>query len=140
MISRIDLRGALPENLRDVLPRAELDVEAALAKVRPICEDVHHRGVAAIRELTARFDGVEIESTRVPAEAIARALEELDPGSARPWRSPSAAPAWSTATSAAPTSPPRSCPAAPSPSAGSPSIAWGSTSPAARRSTRPAWS
>ncbi|GIH74133.1 histidinol dehydrogenase [Planobispora longispora] len=79
MISRIDLRGALPENLRDVLPRAELDVEAALAKVRPICEDVHHRGVAAIRELTARFDGVEIESTRVPAEAIARALEELDP-------------------------------------------------------------
>ncbi|GGS53709.1 histidinol dehydrogenase [Planobispora rosea] len=79
MISRIDLRGALPENLRDVLPRAELDVEAALEKVRPICEDVHHRGVAAIRELTARFDGVEIASTRVPAEAIARALRELDP-------------------------------------------------------------
>ncbi|GIH94950.1 histidinol dehydrogenase [Planobispora siamensis] len=79
MISRTDLRGALPEDLRDVLPRAELDVEAALEKVRPICEDVHHRGVAAVRELTARFDGVELESTRVPAEAIARALEELDP-------------------------------------------------------------
>ncbi len=79
MISRIDLRGSLPGDLRDVLPRAELDVEAALEKVRPICEDVRHRGAAAVRELTARFDGVELESTRVPAEAIGRALDELDP-------------------------------------------------------------
>ncbi|MET9067993.1 histidinol dehydrogenase [Streptosporangium sandarakinum] len=79
MISRTDLRGVLPEDLRDVLPRAELDVEAALEKVRPICEDVHHRGVEAVRELTARFDGVELTSTRVPAEAIAAALESLDP-------------------------------------------------------------
>ncbi|MFI7704847.1 histidinol dehydrogenase [Nonomuraea sp. NPDC049480] len=79
MISRIDMRGSLPDNLRDVLPRAELDVEAALEQVRPICEDVHHRGVAAVRELTARFDGVEIATTRVPAEAIERALAELDP-------------------------------------------------------------
>jgi histidinol dehydrogenase len=62
-----------------MLPRAELDVEAALEKVRPICDDVHHRGVAAIRELTRRFDGVELESTRVPAEAIERALAGLDP-------------------------------------------------------------
>lgn len=73
------MRGSLPANLRDVLPRAELDVEAALEKVRPICEDVRHRGAAAVRELTARFDGVEIATTRVPAEAIARALDELDP-------------------------------------------------------------
>ncbi|WP_188194949.1 histidinol dehydrogenase [Nonomuraea sp. SYSU D8015] len=79
MISRIDMRGSLPDNLRDVLPRAELDVEAALEKVRPICDDVRHRGVAAVRELTARFDGVEIATTRVPAEAIERALAELDP-------------------------------------------------------------
>ncbi|MER5999298.1 histidinol dehydrogenase [Nonomuraea angiospora] len=79
MISRIDMRGSLPENLRDVLPRAELDVEAALEKVRPICDDVRHRGAAAVRELTARFDGVEIASTRVSAEAIDRALRELAP-------------------------------------------------------------
>ncbi|RCG33016.1 histidinol dehydrogenase [Sphaerisporangium album] len=79
MISRIDLRGSLPENLRDVLPRAELDVEAALEKVRPLCEDVRHRGLAAVRELTARFDGVELESTRVPAEAIAGAAAGLGP-------------------------------------------------------------
>src|SRR5690606_41569252 len=79
VISRIDLRGSLPGDLRDVLPRAELDVEAAVERVRPICEDVRRRGVAAVRELTKRFDGVELESTRVPAAAPERALAELDP-------------------------------------------------------------
>ncbi|MEU4351911.1 histidinol dehydrogenase [Streptomyces sp. NPDC023838] len=82
MISRIDLRGnALPEGgaLRDLLPRAEFDVEAALAKVRPICEDVHHRGTAALIEYAEKFDGVTLERIRVPAEALAEALEQLDP-------------------------------------------------------------
>ncbi|MGP3921682.1 histidinol dehydrogenase [Streptomyces sp. 8N616] len=82
MISRIDLRGdALPEGaaLRDLLPRAEFDVEAALEKVRPICDDVRHRGSAALIEYAEKFDGVRIEQVRVPAEALARALEELDP-------------------------------------------------------------
>ncbi len=82
MISRIDLRGdALPEGgaLRDLLPRAEFDVEAALEKVRPICEDVRHRGTAALIDYARRFDGVGIERVRVPAEALKTALEELDP-------------------------------------------------------------
>ncbi|GIH26401.1 histidinol dehydrogenase [Acrocarpospora phusangensis] len=79
MISRIDLRGPLPRDLRDVLPRAELDVEAALEKVRPICEEVRHRGAAAVRELTARFDGVDLPTARVPAQAVADALAGLDP-------------------------------------------------------------
>ncbi|MDX3237404.1 histidinol dehydrogenase [Streptomyces sp. ME03-5709C] len=82
MISRIDLRGdAFPENGvdRDLLPRAELDVEAALETVRPICEDVRHRGTAALIDYAERFDGVTIDRVRVPAEALTRALEELDP-------------------------------------------------------------
>ncbi|MFF4847799.1 histidinol dehydrogenase [Streptomyces sp. NPDC001194] len=82
MISRIDLRGdALPEGgaLRDLLPRAEFDVEAALEKVRPICEDVHHRGTAALIEYAQKFDGVTLEQVRVPAEALKTALAELDP-------------------------------------------------------------
>ncbi|MEV3919469.1 histidinol dehydrogenase [Actinomadura coerulea] len=79
MISRIDLRGSLPGDLRTVLPRAELDVEAALEKVRPICEDVRHRGSAAVREHTSRFDGVELERVRVPVDAVHRALTELAP-------------------------------------------------------------
>ena len=80
MISRIDLRGSLPDDLRSVLPRAELDVEAALEKVRPICDDVRHRGAAAVREYTERFDGVALASARVPAEAIRQALDGLAPG------------------------------------------------------------
>lgn len=79
MISRIDLRGSLPGDLRSVLPRAELDVEAALDKVRPICEDVRHRGSDAVREYTRAFDGVELESTRVPVSAVHQALAALDP-------------------------------------------------------------
>ncbi|WP_019630698.1 histidinol dehydrogenase [Actinomadura atramentaria] len=77
MISRIDLRGSLPGDLRSVLPRAELDVEAALDKVRPICEDVRHRGSAAVREHTRAFDGVELERTRVPVAEVHAALAAL---------------------------------------------------------------
>ncbi|RST11785.1 histidinol dehydrogenase [Streptomyces sp. WAC05374] len=82
MISRIDLRGdALPKGgaLRDLLPRAEFDVEAALEKVRPICEAVHHRGDAALIDYAEKFDGVVLDRVRVPATALTRALEELDP-------------------------------------------------------------
>ncbi|MGW3951579.1 histidinol dehydrogenase [Streptomyces sp. NPDC004752] len=82
MISRIDLRGdALPEGpaLRDLLPRADFDVQAALEKVRPICEAVHHRGDAALIDFAERFDGVRLKSVRVPEKALADALAALDP-------------------------------------------------------------
>ncbi|WP_405581038.1 histidinol dehydrogenase [Streptomyces sp. NBC_01092] len=82
MISRIDLRGdALPEGpaLRDLLPRADFDVSAALEKVRPICEAVHHRGDAALIDFAEKFDGVRLDRVRVPAEALTKALAELDP-------------------------------------------------------------
>ncbi|WP_405661682.1 MULTISPECIES: histidinol dehydrogenase [unclassified Streptomyces] len=82
VLARIDLRGdALPEGpaLRDLLPRADFDVSAALEKVRPICEAVHHRGDAALIDFAEKFDGVRLESVRVPAAALEKALEELDP-------------------------------------------------------------
>ncbi|MEU7580480.1 histidinol dehydrogenase [Streptomyces sp. NPDC041068] len=85
MISRIDLRGdALTEfpsgaALRALLPRADFDVAAALEKVRPICEDVHHRGDAALIEYAEKFDGVRLDQVRVPAAALAEALDGLDP-------------------------------------------------------------
>ncbi|GAX50691.1 histidinol dehydrogenase [Streptomyces olivochromogenes] len=81
-MARIDLRGdALPEGsaLRDLLPRADFDVLAALEKVRPICEAVHHRGDAALIDYAEKFDGVRLASVRVPAQALAEALEQLDP-------------------------------------------------------------
>src|SRR5262249_34287605 len=65
--------------LAGVLPRAATDVEAAVARVRPICEDVKRRGAAAVREYTARFDGVDLATTRVPPQALDAALAGLDP-------------------------------------------------------------
>lgn len=81
MISRIDLRGRVfaAGSLREVLPRAEFDLEAALSEVRPICEDVHHRGAEALRDLSERFDGVRPARLRVPAEVLKIALDVLDP-------------------------------------------------------------
>ena len=81
MISRIDLRGHALDarSLRDVLPRAELDVEAALSVVRPICDDVRQRGAEALRDLGERFDGVRPGQLRVPAAVLTAALDLLDP-------------------------------------------------------------
>lgn len=80
MIRRLDLRGQdlRAHRLRDVVPRAGLDVEHAVDAVRPICADVRWRGVSALLELTERFDGVRPPSIRVPAAALAAALEVLD--------------------------------------------------------------
>ena len=79
MIRRIDLRGPRVPDYRDVVPRADFDVEAALDVVRPICDDVRRRGVDAITELTARFDGVEQTDIAVPRAAMTAALAVLDP-------------------------------------------------------------
>src|SRR6266702_2262410 len=65
--------------LAGVLPRAALDTGAALEQTRPVCEDVRDRGAAAVREYTARFDGVDLATSRVPARALADALAGLDP-------------------------------------------------------------
>src|ERR1700677_3357227 len=83
VIPRIDLRGRKPADLTrtaltGVLPRAALDVEAAVMRVRPMCEDIKHRGAAAVREYTLRFDGVDLASTRVPQAALDAALAALD--------------------------------------------------------------
>jgi histidinol dehydrogenase len=82
VLNRIDLRGRplpAPTELRRLLPRAELDVSAAVEKVRPIVEAVRTRGAEAVREATLRWDGVDVDSLRVPADAIAGALDRLDP-------------------------------------------------------------
>ncbi|HEY3873309.1 MAG TPA: histidinol dehydrogenase [Actinocrinis sp.] len=83
MITRIDLRGidlsGGTVDLRTLVPRAELGVEAALDAVRPICEDVRLRGEAALIEYGEHFDGVRLTSLRVSREALAGALAALEP-------------------------------------------------------------
>ena len=84
MLGRVDLRGEPAASLdaarlASVLPRAELGVDTAVDAVRPICEDVRNRGGQAVREHTARFDGVDLATTRVPLQALAGALGRLHP-------------------------------------------------------------
>ena len=81
MMSSLDLRGRTLDVrfLRRALPRAEFDVTAALEQVRPICEDVEHRGAAALRDLGERFDGVRPGHLRVPRAVLRSALDRLDP-------------------------------------------------------------
>jgi histidinol dehydrogenase len=84
VLTRVDLRGEAAASLSrtrldGVLPRARLDVDAAVETVRPVCEDVRQRGAAAVRDQTRRFDGVDLATTRVPRQALADALAGLDP-------------------------------------------------------------
>ena len=52
MLTRIDLRGRRDADLRAELPRATLDVAAAVEQVRPVVEAVRDRGAEAVREAT----------------------------------------------------------------------------------------
>lgn len=61
------------------MPRADFDVDAAVAVVRPIVDAVAERGADALAEFSARFDHVVPESFRVPVEALVAAAEGLDP-------------------------------------------------------------
>jgi histidinol dehydrogenase len=82
VLARIDLRGsALPgmRELAGLLPRAATDIDSVLATVRPLCEDVRVRGAQAVREITARLDGVDLEDFAVPQAALDSALVECDP-------------------------------------------------------------
>jgi histidinol dehydrogenase len=84
VLTRIDLRSSAdPDRAkadpRRLLPRAALDVAAAMEKVRPVVEAVRDHGASAILDATERFDGVRPDTLRVPAEEIAKAVDALDP-------------------------------------------------------------
>jgi len=73
VIRRLDLRHD-----DGVLPRAQLDVEHALAVVAPLCEDVRNRGEEAVLEYGERFDRVRPAALRVEAAELSSALDGLD--------------------------------------------------------------
>ncbi|RII97693.1 histidinol dehydrogenase [Clavibacter michiganensis] len=76
-----DLRGTTPStaDLLDLLPRPVTDVAVALDVARELVEDVRTRGSAALLDQAERLDRVRPETLRVPAEAIAAAVDGLDP-------------------------------------------------------------
>lgn len=85
MLTRLDLRGrdlhgrAAAGWLRGLLPRAEVDVDSVAAQVAPVVAAVRERGVAAVLELSERFDGCRPTTVRVPTAALDEALRQLDP-------------------------------------------------------------
>jgi histidinol dehydrogenase len=83
VIRRLDLRGRLASgetlDYRALIPRSPVDVQSVLGPVGQICADVQERGLAAVREFTARFDRVELLDPRVPESALESALTSLDP-------------------------------------------------------------
>ncbi|MCL2455687.1 MAG: histidinol dehydrogenase [Micrococcales bacterium] len=81
MISRIDLRGRTltRRELIATLPRAEMDVEHAAARIAPVVDDVRERGADALRDYAEKFDRVRPERLRVPGEVIQASVEALDP-------------------------------------------------------------
>jgi histidinol dehydrogenase len=74
----LDLRGDRSDP-RDRFPRPRDQVAAAQPAVDGILADVRARGDAAVRELTQKLDGVDRDDLRVPEDALAEALEKLDP-------------------------------------------------------------
>jgi histidinol dehydrogenase len=79
VLRRLDLTATTNRPDRSVLPRAVMDVDAAMDAIRPIVHGVRDRGYVAAREATLRFDGVDVADPRVAAATIGAALAGLDP-------------------------------------------------------------
>ena len=79
-MTRIDLRNRSlsAAQLRAVLPRGGVDVDAVVPKVRPIVDAVAERGAEAALEYGESFDGVRPATVRVPAGELDAALTALD--------------------------------------------------------------
>ena len=77
VLTTLDLRGTAPGVPPD-LPRPEQAGDGPITVVREILAAVRERGDEALRELTKRFDGVELGELRVPASEIVAAPGLLD--------------------------------------------------------------
>jgi len=76
ILERLDLRGTI-ERLADALARPVDVAESVHDPVAEILARVRRDRDAAVRELTARFDGVTIDELRVPADELTGALERV---------------------------------------------------------------
>jgi histidinol dehydrogenase len=81
MIRSLDLRGkALTKaGYQKAIPRAVLDIAAAMVAIEPILQKVKSGTEADLLQLAQEFDGVLPASILVPQAALDKALAELDP-------------------------------------------------------------
>jgi histidinol dehydrogenase len=80
-IRTVDFRGRSLSKIgyRSELPRAELDIEAALKTIAPILQRVKNGSESDLLDLCEEFDGTRPKSIRVPISEITSALDSLDP-------------------------------------------------------------
>lgn len=81
MIRSLDLRGKTltKAGYQKAIPRAVLDIAAAMVAIEPILQKVKSGTEADLLQLAQEFDGVLPVSIRVPQAALDKALAELDP-------------------------------------------------------------
>ena len=78
MLRIVDLTRETTGDLRRAVPRADFDVDAAMAAIIPVCAAVKDRGAEALREYSEKFDHVVPDHLRVPAEVLVEAAADLD--------------------------------------------------------------
>ena len=81
MIRTLDLRGKslTKAGYQRAIPRATLDIAAAMKVVEPILERVKNGDESELIKLAQEFDGVTPASIKVSQDALDKALAELDP-------------------------------------------------------------
>ena len=77
-VSSILTSASTRDEIRALVPRANLDVASAMSDVQKIIDEVRAGGVNALVELGKRFDGVAPKSIRVNPEEIKKSLEDLE--------------------------------------------------------------
>ena len=81
VIRRLDLRGLSPTEaqLSELIPRAMLNIDSALAVAQEVIDSVKTAGVSYIRKLSMELDGFDPEPLRVSPKELTGALSALDP-------------------------------------------------------------
>jgi len=78
-LNRLDLRGVPGDELVAALPRPPAEDAFPSEAVRVVLDAVRAGGDEAVREMTRRFDGVEIDTLRVPQHELDAALGAITP-------------------------------------------------------------
>lgn len=80
-IRTLDLRGRQlsASEIRDLLPRASLDIAEALDQIRPLVQSIATDGTAAVISAAEKYDGFNPEPLMVAQSEIDVAVENLDP-------------------------------------------------------------
>jgi histidinol dehydrogenase len=80
IIRLLDLRGQVisAEVVARELPRAAIDMAAAVEDVRPLVSQIRNQGASALVELAKKFDGIDINPIKVTSDELSQALNALD--------------------------------------------------------------